>query len=62
MNDSIDKLYKEFQKEIEKNDKIVKEEMNKKSRLEMLEDYDNFVKENKCKIKEEKNDRKKSSK
>ena len=54
----IDKLYSEFQKSIEENDKLTQEEMATKSRLQLTEEYNQFIKKNNCKIKGQNNDNK----
>ena len=51
-DEEINKLYQDFQKELAKNDRLVEKEMETKTRAQIFEDYNNFIKQNNCKIKE----------
>ena len=51
-DEELDKLYRDFQKELAENDRLVEKEMETKTRAQIFEDYNNFIKQNNCKIKE----------
>lgn len=53
--EEMDKLYNELIEELKANDNIVKDEILKKNRKELLEDYLNFTAKNKCKTRGGKN-------
>ncbi len=61
-DEELDKLYQDFQKELAENDRLVEKEMETKTRAQIFEDYNNFIKQNHCKIKETNNATKKSTK
>lgn len=51
MTKDYESILKQFQKELKINDKKVKKEINTKTRIEMSNDFTNFVKINNCKVK-----------
>ena len=53
--EDMDKIYSELVEEFKENDKAVKEELIKKDRKELIEDYQNFIIKNKCKTRGDKN-------
>lgn len=52
-------IYEAFAEEIKLNDKLVEEERKTRKRSEMALDFVNFIKQNNCKIKGDKNEKKK---
>lgn len=54
MAKDYDTILKQFNEELKENDKKVQVEIKSKSRTEMSKEFENFIKTNKCKIKDKK--------
>lgn len=50
MKKTPEQIFEAFQKELQENDKKVKEEINKKTYKEKAKEFAKFIKENKCKV------------
>ncbi len=50
MKKTPEQLWKEFQRELEENDKKVQEEINKKTDEEKAKEFAKFIKENNCNV------------
>ena len=49
MDKTAEELLKDFKKELNDNDKKVKQEINNKDRVEMSKEFAEFIEKNKCK-------------